>query len=54
MPWLEENLVASQYKRIGELTRNAIEQTRSSDPTPTDKLDGVLLHPILGWLILGG
>ena len=53
-PGWEENLVASQYKRIGELTRNAIEQTRSSDPTPTDKLDGVLLHPILGWLILGG
>ena len=53
-PGWEENLVLSQYTRIGELTRNAIEQTRSSDPTPTDKLDGVLLHPILGWVILGG
>ena len=53
-PGWEENLVLSQYTRIGELTRNAIEQTRSGDPTPTDKLDRVLLHPILGWLILGG
>ena len=53
-PGWEENLVSSQYKRIAELTFNAIGQTRSGDPTPTDKLDRVLLHPILGWLILGG
>ena len=36
------------------MTRNAIEQTRSGDPTPTDKFDRVLLHPVLGWAILGG
>ncbi len=53
-PGWEESLVASQYNRIGELVRNIAVQHASGAPTPTDKVDAMLLHPVLGWLILGG
>lgn len=53
-PGWEEKLVSSHYKRIGELVRDATEQQAGGGPTATDKLDRALLHPILGWVILGG
>ncbi len=53
-PGWEEKLVSSHYKRIGELVRDATEQQAAGGPTATDKLDRALLHPILGWVILGG
>ncbi len=53
-PGWEEELVSSQYNRIRDLVRNAVEQHAIGGPNPTDKIDAVLLHPVFGWLILGG
>jgi len=53
-PGWEEKLVSSRYESIAKLTRESTTRGRNGRPTATDKLDRVLLHPVLGWLVLVG
>ncbi len=54
VPGWEDRLVAERYDAIGRLCGEIVRRPDSAALTFTDKLDSVLLHPLMGWLALLG
>ena len=52
-PGWRSELVAARYARIGEMCREAVRRTDTGRPSMTERIDGVMLHPLWGWAILG-
>ncbi|MGA2016016.1 MAG: ferrous iron transport protein B [Opitutaceae bacterium] len=46
-------LVNSRYDVIGRLAAEVVLSTRASAPTPSDRIDAVVTHPVWGWVVLG-
>ena len=53
-PGWHSELVAARYARIGEICREVVRRTDPGRPSMTERIDGVMLHPLWGWTILGG
>ncbi len=49
----KERLVGERYIQLSKVVQKAIERKPEKRPTPTDRIDSVLLHPLWGGLILG-
>lgn len=47
-------LVASRYEAIGRLCADVVQKTGETGPSLSDKIDAVVVHPLWGWLALGG
>ncbi|MDD2762919.1 MAG: ferrous iron transport protein B [Opitutaceae bacterium] len=47
-------LVNSRYEGIGRLCAEVVQRTGRSGPGISDRIDGVVVHPLWGWLVLGG
>jgi len=45
-------LVSSRYDVIGRLAAEVVQATRAAAPTPSDRIDAVVTHPVWGWLVL--
>lgn len=52
----EDLLIGLRYERIAEIAEKAISHKTGGDEKPnlTDRIDKLLLHPLLGWGFLGG
>ncbi len=49
------SLVSSRYDAIAKLCAETVEQrTLTSGPSQSDRIDGIVTHPVWGWLVLGG
>jgi ferrous iron transport protein B len=48
------SLVNSRYEAIGRLAENVVLRAGATGPSPSDKIDAVVTHPLWGWLVLGG
>ncbi len=46
-------LVNSRYEVIGQMASEVVQAAHSSAPTPSDRIDAVVTHPVWGWLVLG-
>jgi ferrous iron transport protein B len=46
-------LVGSRYDAIGKLAAEVVLTGAKMGPTPSDKIDAVVTHPLWGWLVLG-
>jgi ferrous iron transport protein B len=46
-------LVNSRYEMIGRLAAEVVQAARAPAPTPSDRIDAVVTHPVWGWLVLG-
>ena len=53
-PGWRSELVSSRYARIGEICREVVRHTDPGKPSMTERIDAVMLHPLRGWLVLGG
>ena len=49
-----EGDTAARYKAIGKLIEGAVARDGEERLTPSDRWDGVLVHPVFGWLVLLG
>ncbi len=47
-------IVAARYDAISELCRKIVKRQRLDGPSLSDRIDAVTVHPVWGWLILGG
>lgn len=47
-------LVNSRYDVIGRIASDVVLHGTETGPNRSDKIDGVITHPIWGWLVLGG
>ncbi len=47
-------LVGSRYDAIGKICAEAVQLGGDTGPSVSDKMDTVLVHPLWGWLALGG
>jgi ferrous iron transport protein B len=46
-------LVAARYDAVGEIVRETVERAAAdAGPSPTDRIDAVVVHPVWGWLTL--
>jgi ferrous iron transport protein B len=46
-------LVSSRYDAIGLIAHEVVLRAGETGPTRSDKIDAVVTHPILGWVVLG-
>ena len=46
-------LIRSRYDAINHLCTDVIRRTREQGPSPSDRLDAILVHSVWGWLIFG-
>src|ERR1035438_1417287 len=46
-------LVSSRYEVIGRLAAEVVQTARVQTPTPSDRIDAIVTHPVWGWLALG-
>ena len=53
-PGWNSELVVARYARIGEMCREVVRRTDPGRPSMTERIDAVMLHPVWGWMILGG
>ena len=47
-------LVASRYDAISQLCAQVILRNAKTGPSPSDRIDQVVVHPLWGWVVLGG
>ncbi|MFA5058750.1 MAG: ferrous iron transport protein B, partial [Opitutaceae bacterium] len=47
-------LVNSRYESIGRLCAEVVQRTGRAGPAISDRIDGVVVHPLWGWVVLGG
>jgi len=47
-------LVGSRYAAISALCSDLVQQAGVSGPSASDKIDAVVIHPLWGWIVLGG
>ncbi len=47
-------LVGSRYDAIGKLCAEVVRKAGEVGPSLSDKIDAVVVHPLWGWLVLGG
>jgi ferrous iron transport protein B len=47
-------LVASRYDAIAGLCSDIVQRAGETGPSASDKIDAVVIHPLWGWLVLGG
>ncbi|MCX6952775.1 MAG: ferrous iron transport protein B [Verrucomicrobia bacterium] len=45
-------LVSSRYEAIAQLTAEVVLSAGKTGPTPSDRIDAVVTHPVWGWLVL--
>ncbi|HZP60861.1 MAG TPA: ferrous iron transport protein B [Opitutaceae bacterium] len=46
-------LVNSRYEVIGRLCAEAVQPAAAIGPSPSDRIDAVVTHPVWGWVVLG-
>jgi len=46
-------LVGSRYEAIATLCTDIVQQTGQAGPSTSDRIDGIVVHPLWGWLVLG-
>jgi ferrous iron transport protein B len=46
-------LVGSRYDAIGRIVAEVVLSAGETGPTRSDKIDGVVTHPLWGWIVLG-
>ncbi|MGA3008281.1 MAG: ferrous iron transport protein B, partial [Opitutaceae bacterium] len=44
-------LVNSRYEAIGQLCSDVVQHAETTGPSPSDRIDSVVTHPIWGWLV---
>jgi len=47
------SLVNSRYEAIARLAENVVVSAGETGPSPSDKIDAIVTHPLWGWLVLG-
>jgi ferrous iron transport protein B len=45
--------VSSRYDAIGRIAADVVLHGDAQGPSPSDKIDAVVTHPVFGWLVLG-
>jgi len=46
-------LVGSRYDSIAKLCADIVQSSGITGPSPSDKIDAVVIHPVWGWLVFG-
>jgi len=46
-------LVNSRYEVIGRLCAEVVQRAGATGPSPSDRIDSVVTHPVWGWLVFG-
>ncbi len=58
VPGWQDDAISTRYGRIGEICDGVLARAEAGAdgiaPSRTDRLDGVLLHPVWGWLVFLG
>ncbi len=54
LPGWKEEAVVDRYTRIGQWMKRHVRRGEPAGPSFTDRVDGVLLHPVFGWFVLLG
>ena len=58
VPGWQDDAIATRYGRIGEICDGVLTRAEAGEggmaPSRTDRIDGVLLHPVWGWLAFLG
>lgn len=54
VPTWRSDLISRRYANIGELCQLAVVRTDPNKKSTTEKLDDILVHPVLGWFVLIG